>query len=252
MSDRAELVADVRRTCRTCTRANGAVDFRGRTDLTPQAIRDEVNAHAAKTAVVDGSQPPGRMLLLCRKCSLRCGADDGRGKLFRGAHLGRTDCSMPILRRRAPYFRRETATCSRADRSSLSTGENRRQCGRTTAPYAENTVEAARAAYDTYRCDFVEIDLYVTEDGEVLVMHDSTFERVTDGGAGNIEEMTLVEIRRYQVFAYGHLTRSPCWTISFPPFGTTSCFFFWKSSRRKRNALIGHVRLSKNTAWRDG
>lgn len=88
MSERAELVADVRRTCRTCARANGAVDFRGRTDLTPQAIRDEVNAHAAKTAVVDGSQPPGRMLLLCRKCSLRCVCRRRMGKAVSGRSPG--------------------------------------------------------------------------------------------------------------------------------------------------------------------
>lgn len=203
MSDRAELVADVRR---TCTRANGAVDFRGRTDLTPQAIRDEVNAHAAKTAVVDSSQLTREDAFTLQKMlvTLCVQTTDGESR------FGALACGVDGLLDADPEAARAVLSEGNgnmfAGRPLVASHRGKSEAVREDdgSPYAENTVEAARAAYDTYRCDFVEIDLYVTADGEVLVMHDSTLERMTDGGEGNIEEMTLAEIRRYQVFAYGH------------------------------------------------
>jgi len=42
--------------------------------------------------------------------------------------------------------------------------------------------------------DYIEIDLRETKDGELVVMHDDTVDRTTDG-RGRVREMTLAEIR---------------------------------------------------------
>ena len=42
--------------------------------------------------------------------------------------------------------------------------------------------------------DVLEMDLHITKDGVLVVMHDETVDRTTDG-AGKIEEMTLEEIK---------------------------------------------------------
>lgn len=61
----------------------------------------------------------------------------------------------------------------------------------------ENTVEGALLAYD-YGADIIENDIYLSADGEVVVMHDSTIDRTTNG-TGKIESMTLAQIKKYLV-----------------------------------------------------
>ncbi len=59
--------------------------------------------------------------------------------------------------------------------------------------YPENTLTSFRAAL---KCDIdmVEIDLHMTSDGEIIMMHDHTVDRTTNG-KGYIKDMTLAEIR---------------------------------------------------------
>ena len=64
--------------------------------------------------------------------------------------------------------------------------------------YHENTVEAAWAAYTEGGADTVEIDIYLTADNEIVVMHDPDLNRTTNG-TGKIEEMTLSAIRTFRV-----------------------------------------------------
>ncbi len=63
--------------------------------------------------------------------------------------------------------------------------------------YLENTLEAARSAVE-YGADIIELDVYLSADGRLVVMHDPSLTRTTNG-SGNIETMTLAEIRRYKV-----------------------------------------------------
>lgn len=58
----------------------------------------------------------------------------------------------------------------------------------------ENTLEAFRLAVEA-EAGGLELDVCMTRDGEVVVIHDATVDRVTDG-SGAVAEMTLEEIRR--------------------------------------------------------
>ena len=57
----------------------------------------------------------------------------------------------------------------------------------------ENTLEAYRRAIEL-GCDYVEVDVRQTKDGVLVLMHDRTVDRTTDG-SGTIEDLTLAEIR---------------------------------------------------------
>ena len=64
----------------------------------------------------------------------------------------------------------------------------------------ENTLIAfARAA--ALGAHMIELDVQLTRDGEVVVMHDWTLERTTDG-AGAVSDRTLAEIRRLDAGAW--------------------------------------------------
>ena len=59
--------------------------------------------------------------------------------------------------------------------------------------YPENTLTSFKEAL---KCDIdmVEIDLHMTKDGEIVMMHDHTVDRTTNG-TGYVKDMTLDEIR---------------------------------------------------------
>lgn len=58
----------------------------------------------------------------------------------------------------------------------------------------ENTMEAFSLAIEQ-RADGIELDVHLTADGEVVVAHDETVDRVSDG-SGRIVQMTLTELRQ--------------------------------------------------------
>jgi glycerophosphoryl diester phosphodiesterase len=60
--------------------------------------------------------------------------------------------------------------------------------------YPENTLAAFRAAIAA-GADMVELDVHLTSDNELVVIHDDTLERTTDG-KGNVAEKTLAELKR--------------------------------------------------------
>ena len=61
------------------------------------------------------------------------------------------------------------------------------------ADHPENTMEAFRASLK-FDIDQIETDLHMTKDGELILMHDDTVDRTTNG-SGLIREMTLSEIK---------------------------------------------------------
>jgi len=62
------------------------------------------------------------------------------------------------------------------------------------AEYPENTMEAYRAAAEL-NVDQIEIDVRVTADNELVLIHDASVDRTTDG-TGLVREMTLEQLRQ--------------------------------------------------------
>lgn len=62
----------------------------------------------------------------------------------------------------------------------------------------ENTLEAFEKAARMKGLEGIEFDVQLTKDGEVVVFHDETLERVTDG-EGNLADYTLPELKKFRV-----------------------------------------------------
>ncbi|MDH7501668.1 MAG: glycerophosphodiester phosphodiesterase family protein [Verrucomicrobiota bacterium] len=57
----------------------------------------------------------------------------------------------------------------------------------------ENSIEAIRRAIQYAGADYVELDVRTTRDGELVLMHDATVDRTTDGH-GRVDVLTFAEI----------------------------------------------------------
>ncbi|MFR2837377.1 MAG: glycerophosphodiester phosphodiesterase family protein, partial [[Clostridium] nexile] len=72
----------------------------------------------------------------------------------------------------------------------------------------ENTLEAFALAMDI-GADGIELDVQMTKDGEVVVIHDETINRVSDG-KGRVKDYTLVQLREFSfdnhMEGYGHVS----------------------------------------------
>ena len=62
------------------------------------------------------------------------------------------------------------------------------------ARYPENTLAAFTGAMDA-GCDMIELDVTLTRDRRVVVIHDDTLDRTTNG-SGSVRDRTVEEIRR--------------------------------------------------------
>jgi glycerophosphoryl diester phosphodiesterase len=63
------------------------------------------------------------------------------------------------------------------------------------AEFPENTIEAFESAV-RLGCDMIECDVHLTVDGELIVIHDHTLDRTTDGH-GLVATRTLTELRAF-------------------------------------------------------
>lgn len=61
----------------------------------------------------------------------------------------------------------------------------------------ENSLEAVRHAL-FFGADIIETDVRMTQDGHIVMMHDYTVDRMTDG-TGTISEMTLSQIKKFHL-----------------------------------------------------
>lgn len=69
--------------------------------------------------------------------------------------------------------------------------------------YPENTMEGFRAALEL-GVDQIETDVRVTKDGELVLFHDETVDRVTDG-SGRVCDYTLAQLRELKVLGTGRI-----------------------------------------------
>lgn len=63
--------------------------------------------------------------------------------------------------------------------------------------FNENSVEGVEGAFKV-GATHAEIDLRLTADGHIVIMHDATIDRITNG-TGNVSQMKLEEIRKYKI-----------------------------------------------------
>lgn len=69
--------------------------------------------------------------------------------------------------------------------------------------HPENTMEAFVAA-EKFGADGIELDVQLTKDGEVVVIHDTTIDRTTNG-TGNVMDFTLSELKKLKAnYHYKH------------------------------------------------
>ncbi|MCM3454976.1 glycerophosphodiester phosphodiesterase [Heyndrickxia oleronia] len=61
--------------------------------------------------------------------------------------------------------------------------------------YPENTLLGFRQAIE-HGVDGIELDIHMTKDGEIVVIHDESLDRTTDG-TGYIKDLTLEEIKQF-------------------------------------------------------
>lgn len=59
----------------------------------------------------------------------------------------------------------------------------------------EHTMPAYEMGHKTFKADYIEIDLQMTKDGQLIAMHDETVDRTTDG-TGAVKDKTLEEIKK--------------------------------------------------------
>ena len=71
----------------------------------------------------------------------------------------------------------------------------------------ENTIASVTEAIKS-GADYAEIDLRTTKDGYLVLSHDATVDRMTDG-KGNVKDLTLEEIKRLKITANGVVYRIP-------------------------------------------
>ena len=75
----------------------------------------------------------------------------------------------------------------------------------------ENTLEAFRSAVEDWAVDMLELDVRATRDGRVVVFHDRTVDRTTDG-AGLVASMTWDELRELDAgYRFLDLLGNPSW-----------------------------------------
>lgn len=201
VSDNPELVKEVRT---ACTTVSGIIDFRD-TDVSAEEMRDTANRNMAKSVLVSASEMTAENAGILKKLLinvymdasdeteylqvLRKGAD---GILYDGVCPSLTSDAQTGIWTSKPLI------VSHRGNSGLKRTLKYEDGAPYACGYFENTVESARAVYDACHPDFIEIDMYVSKDGYVVIHHDANLLRMTNG-TGIIENMTLEEIRRYKI-----------------------------------------------------
>ncbi|MFR5865134.1 MAG: glycerophosphodiester phosphodiesterase [Acutalibacteraceae bacterium] len=107
----------------------------------------------------------------------------------------------------------------------------------------ENSIEGSKLAYEA-GADIVENDVYISKDGVVVVMHDGTIDRTTNG-TGYIEAMTYEQLQQYTLNAVGGIEGAKIPTLEdyFKEFGSLDKHIFIELKSGNQNLLKPVVEL---------
>ncbi len=227
VSDTPALVARVRQANTAGSRLSGMIDFRGKQPTVAQ-VQQSVNANMAKTALFDLSALTADYVRTLQKLLINVWADAAsKEETYRALSYGCTG----LLSRELPL----SEAVKEADFSVLSPRPvlvAHRGCSEGAGKEnLENTVAAARLAFER-GAEAVEIDVHLTADGQLIVMHNDTLEGTTDG-RGYIEQLALQDIRRYKVNGTEEI---PLLTDYFEEFCDEDLFFFIEIKTSKSEA----------------
>ncbi len=104
--------------------------------------------------------------------------------------------------------------------------------------HPENTMEAFIAA-EQFKADGIELDVQLTLDGELVVIHDTTVDRTTNG-TGNVKDFKLKDLKKLAAnYHYKHFFKRP---VLIP---TLREVFEWMNG----NHLLCNIEL-KNNKWK--
>ena len=109
--------------------------------------------------------------------------------------------------------------------------------------HAENSIAAIQSAAEL-GADFVELDVRTTRDGKLVLMHDKTVDRTTDGH-GSVDSLTLEQIRGLHMRTYGGAV--PTFDEALETaHGRISVYLDWKNASPKDifQALSAHGMLN--------
>ena len=73
--------------------------------------------------------------------------------------------------------------------------------------YPENTLLAFEKAMELKELSGIELDIQLTKDGEIVVIHDERVDRTTEG-IGFVRDYTLAELKRLHIYADIHAVQS--------------------------------------------
>ena len=75
----------------------------------------------------------------------------------------------------------------------------------------ENTIAGSVLAYEK-GANMIEMDIYLSADNQIVVMHDSTLDRTTNG-TGNTESFTVAQLQKFSVDANSNVPAEPIPTL---------------------------------------
>ena len=181
----------------TYTPIRGIVDWSRRADaqqMTPADMRAKTNASGARVAVIPASMATAanvealqRLFITVWVQSVEDDTVELVSHITSGANGIITQNRAELERCFTAYFSEKTLTRVVnviGHRGQPSTGQ-------------ENSIASSIEAYEG-GATMVENDIYISTDGVIVVMHDSTIDRTTNG-VGNVESMTAAALQKFVI-----------------------------------------------------
>ena len=230
------LVKSVRQ---SCPLSRGIIDFRS-DDLSATEIRDTVNRADAKVALVDADCVQRQTFSVLRRLLITVYAEIDTDKSFYdvltagGNGVITSDIS-------GAYELLESGNVGSLGAAPLISAHRglSGEVKENGKAWLENTVSAAKNAYENYGADFVEIDLKLTVDHKVVVMHDDDLTRTTTG-TGNIENYTSQQLSSFKVdggYGDADLEDIPYLEDFFKEFKNTDLYFLLEIKTAKADVV---------------
>lgn len=219
-SDNPSLIKRVRN---ICTEIQGIVEFSEEslgTDEGRQAMRDAANASMAKVVLLPSSATADDVVYLQKRLMTVW----IRNEIGKTAVYGAVAAGANGIVTAEPA---EALSCLNIfDRSAVLQEivlvAHRGQ----PVTAQENILQSARDAFEN-GADVIECDVWMTTDNHIVLSHDGTLDRETNG-SGSVEAMTLEQLKQYQVDGNTSLKPEPICTLEelFSEFQGKDILFF--------------------------